>query len=373
MKIAIIGAGIYGCHLALVLKNKKYDVDLYDMSDDIFSGASTHNSFRIHKGYHYPRSGKTREMCMRDEAAFIKNYAHLTSPGKYNPKLFCIADDHRTLMDYKTMKIIMSGSGLPFEERSLKEITNMGFANIEQGFLVHEAILMVDKAKKWFKKRLREQGVNIKLNTFIRDVVPVHEEKINVLGLDYDFVLNCTYNQGLQHDSKKYDHFFDLCFSLILVSKNKKEETTVKSFGIFDGAYPSLEPFGYEEIPEQYNRYRDRKLFQLFHVKHTSVKKYVNINAVRTALKNGLSGPELLDISQKIIDDTLYFYPKFHDELQVIGHNLSIKNKNKVIKRFETFIGGSGLFPAQAFYPGFFIQINLCDECGKTSDKNNRE
>ena len=93
MKIAIIGAGIYGCHLALCLKNQGNSIDVYDMSSDLFSGASTHNSFRIHKGYHYPRSGKTREMCKLDEVEFLKYYSHLTSSEQANPKILCVSDD----------------------------------------------------------------------------------------------------------------------------------------------------------------------------------------------------------------------------------------------------------------------------------------
>lgn len=329
MKIAIVGAGIYGCHLALILRSKNHDIDLYDRANDIFSGASTHNSFRIHKGYHYPRSGKTRNMCMQDEVEFVKNYHHLVSSEKKHPKLFCVANDHRTLMDYTTLKIIMTATGLPFEELSLKEITKMGFSNVEQGLLVYEAIFLVDKAKNWFKETLQEKGVNIKLNISIEEINPINDQTIGLLDNRYDFVLNCTYNQGLQYYSKKYEHFFDVCLSLVVASKKQKRDVNMISFGIFDGAYPSLEPFGYEKIPKKYQQYHDRKIFQIFHVAHTSIKQCPTIGEARKVLHKGLSDLELSEVSRKIINDVLFFYPEFLGKFKVIGHNLSIKTKVK--------------------------------------------
>lgn len=139
MKIAIIGSGIYGCHLALHLV-KHHQIDIYEREPDIFAGASSFNSFRIHKGYHYPRSGKTREMCKRDEAKFVKLYRHLIGhPDKY-PKIFCIADDKRSLIDDITMKLILRGSGLPYQDLSHKQLVDAGFSHVESGLMVNEGI-----------------------------------------------------------------------------------------------------------------------------------------------------------------------------------------------------------------------------------------
>ena len=46
MKIAIIGAGWYGCHLALVLKEEGHDVTVFEKNSEIFRGASGYNQFR---------------------------------------------------------------------------------------------------------------------------------------------------------------------------------------------------------------------------------------------------------------------------------------------------------------------------------------
>lgn len=326
MKIAIIGAGIYGCHLALKLRAGSHDVDLYDMSGDLFSGASTHNSFRIHKGYHYPRSAKTRAMCRVDEKKFIQNYPHLISEEKNNPKIFCVANDEKTLIDFETMKIIMQASNLAFTELTADELQSMGFSNVEGGFRVYESIFLVDKAKEWFKASLIKEGVHLKLNHYV-EKVDTQKNKIIIHDQAYDYVINCTYNQALEYYSKTHRHYFDLCCSLVVASKKQKQECKVESFGIFDGAYPSLEPYGYAKLPAKYGHYSDRKIFQIFHVKHTSVHQYTDIFSARTAIQEGLSDQRLSELREKILKDTKNFYPKFDDEFDVIGHSLAIKTK----------------------------------------------
>ena len=55
----IIGAGWYGCHIGLYLKDKGHNVKIFEKESRIFSGSSGFNQFRLHKGFHYPRSSET--------------------------------------------------------------------------------------------------------------------------------------------------------------------------------------------------------------------------------------------------------------------------------------------------------------------------
>ena len=72
-KIAIIGAGFFGCTIALIL-SKRFEVDLYEKERDILNGASFCNQFRFHLGYHYPRSLKTVNEIKKSNNDFIKFY-----------------------------------------------------------------------------------------------------------------------------------------------------------------------------------------------------------------------------------------------------------------------------------------------------------
>ena len=70
-KIAIIGAGIFGCTLAIIL-SKKFDVQIFEKKRSILNEASKMNQFRFHLGFHYPRSQKTINEIQKDCKDFIK-------------------------------------------------------------------------------------------------------------------------------------------------------------------------------------------------------------------------------------------------------------------------------------------------------------
>lgn len=121
----MIGGGIYGCHFAQAFNvacseassilNKAIGAKLviFEKDDTLFSQASGKNSFRIHKGFHYPRTGNTRSMCYNDHNKFVHQYPHFfqtafdEEKNKDNPafsKVFAIAKDDKTKLDYDAMR-----------------------------------------------------------------------------------------------------------------------------------------------------------------------------------------------------------------------------------------------------------------------------
>ena len=59
MRIAVVGGGIFGCTTALKLDELGFDVSLIERNKELFLEASFTNQYRIHMGYHYPRSERT--------------------------------------------------------------------------------------------------------------------------------------------------------------------------------------------------------------------------------------------------------------------------------------------------------------------------
>ena len=55
-KIAIIGAGVYGCWIAFTLSKKGYEISIFEKNNEIISESSKLNQYRIHRGYHYLKS-----------------------------------------------------------------------------------------------------------------------------------------------------------------------------------------------------------------------------------------------------------------------------------------------------------------------------
>ena len=58
MKIAIIGAGIFGVTTGLKLCSD-HKITIFEKNLDILTSASKANQLRLHRGYHYPRSPAT--------------------------------------------------------------------------------------------------------------------------------------------------------------------------------------------------------------------------------------------------------------------------------------------------------------------------
>ena len=76
MKIAVIGGGIFGVTTAIRLA-KNHHVDLYEKNSDILQSASGINQYRLHRGYHYPRSNETALSSLKSEILFKKEFLKL--------------------------------------------------------------------------------------------------------------------------------------------------------------------------------------------------------------------------------------------------------------------------------------------------------
>ncbi|HUN64231.1 MAG TPA: FAD-dependent oxidoreductase [Candidatus Sulfotelmatobacter sp.] len=80
-RIAVVGAGIYGSYTAIRLAESGHRVELFDPLG-VLRGASDVNQFRIHAGYHYPRSPETIEETLETRAEFISAFAPAIVRGR---------------------------------------------------------------------------------------------------------------------------------------------------------------------------------------------------------------------------------------------------------------------------------------------------
>src|SRR5271169_1156270 len=72
-KIAVAGAGIYGATAAIRLAEQGHGVHLFDPLG-VMRAASAINQYRVHAGYHYPRSPETILETMEARAEFIQAF-----------------------------------------------------------------------------------------------------------------------------------------------------------------------------------------------------------------------------------------------------------------------------------------------------------
>jgi hypothetical protein len=68
--VAVVGGGIFGATAAVELALNGHHVELFERGQDLLLSASGINQYRLHRGYHYPRSSETATDCRDSEPAF---------------------------------------------------------------------------------------------------------------------------------------------------------------------------------------------------------------------------------------------------------------------------------------------------------------
>src|SRR5262245_39087876 len=116
MKIAVIGGGLFGCTAAIHIAKAGHSVTIFEKEKDIFQAASGINQYRLHRGYHYPRSSDTIISSKRSEQSFREEYGNavLTDVEHY----YAIAKE-RSKVTAQKYKEVLASHGLEFSETDL--------------------------------------------------------------------------------------------------------------------------------------------------------------------------------------------------------------------------------------------------------------
>ncbi len=317
IKIAIIGAGWFGCHIGFQLKQNRFDVKIFEKENDIFKNASGNNTNRLHLGFHYPRSFLTRKMSYEGYKKFIKQYPSLTRPLKNN--IYAIAKSKFNKMSPSLYKNSMVKSNLKFSNLNNEKID---LVNIDKTFNTNERGINNIKAKEFFKKKLKD---NIFLKKEIKSIKRINK-KFKINNKIYDFVINCSYQQSfkIKHLDLTYEH----CLLSIYKAKNKNQ----KSYTIMDGPFYTLLKW-------------NKNLFGLYSVKDSRIFISKNFNRVHKSFKS-LSVKKENQVKEKILNGFLKFYPNFKNNFKFVKNLYTIRTiiKNKkdarvcIVKNNENFI-----------------------------------
>ena len=220
-KIAVVGGGVFGCTSAWKMAKEGYDVTLYEKNNDIITQASNINQYRLHRGYHYPRSKETARQSILGESSFIKEYGDAIINGNIE-HYYCIAreDSLVTAEQYKRF--------LHYEEKKLDFIRENVVDLVVQ---VNEFLFDSNKLRKICWDKLKEYKVNVNLNTeYTSDST-------------HDYVINSTYSNSnkLIPVERQRDYQFELCEKpVIKLPKQYKN----KSIVIMDGPFMCIDPYG---------------------------------------------------------------------------------------------------------------------------------
>ena len=286
MKIAIIGGGWVGCHLAFKLK-QTHDVTLFEKNETLFNETSFKNQNRLHLGFHYSRNYKTRQMCKDTFNRFMDDYGFLTKDVPNN--LYCVPNT-KSLIDYVTYLEIFRD----FE----KETVDNNFKDVEGCVNTNERYIDFVGAFEYFNNQLKDVVVN----------KVILDSELKELSNRYDLVINST-NNHINHPLCD-NSFYELTISLLY---RKTKETSFDALTMVDGEFFSLYP------------YKD-DLYTLTDVEHTPIKKFNSVSKLNDFIKNinvSLVEKKKLQMEKKVN----HYYPDFSLNYEYDGYFLSTKSK----------------------------------------------
>jgi hypothetical protein len=187
MKIAIVGAGWYGCHIGLSLKNNGYDIKIFEKNTDIFLESSTNNQYRLHQGLHYARSSLTRYQSRDGFLRFCERYPNFSQIVDEN---YYLIPKYESILDFDTYFSIMFSSGINIEKLNCSQIPSYLDSTKFEGLIkCEERILLNNKAKQFFTSRLNNfLYTSTKISSYYEE-----ENKIIINGEVFDYLIDSTW------------------------------------------------------------------------------------------------------------------------------------------------------------------------------------
>jgi hypothetical protein len=228
MKIAVVGAGIFGVTIAYTLA-KNHSVDLFEKNNDIMMESSDVNQCRIHRGYHYPRSPDTVKEVLIANRSFNDEFheAIITNTENY----YCISKTG-SLTSSNQFEDFCKKFDLEYE---LITPSVMNKNSIDLCFKVKENLFDHKKLKQLCWKKLKDTNVNIIFNT----------KASNKIFDNYDFVVICTYGQteNLFDTSINFqsEYQFEICEKVFVTLPAEFDK---KSILVMDGPFMGIDPVG---------------------------------------------------------------------------------------------------------------------------------
>ena len=306
--ICILGGGFYGCYIAKKIKEnfKNVKIEIFEKKDEIISEAGKHNQYRLHLGFHYPRSIQTIKQTQEGSKIFIKEFKDYISKPKKNIYLI----HKNSVVGFKKYKKIFNRLRIKFNEINLSKIKILKDTKMFEGAInTHEQVILLDKLIPKIRKFVKK---NCKIN-YKSEIKKIHSKFGTIYDKKnnkkkFDYIINTTYtnpNLGLE---KKYKIKYEIAGMVKI--KNTLKNTAIT---IMDGPYVSLYP-------------RNDKELSISSVKFTPIKKFRKLEDLDKYMKQAINNKN--EVMKKIINHSDIY---FNSDLKIIKKGFILAPKVKVI------------------------------------------
>ena len=270
-KALVVGGGIFGTTAAITLSHNGYQVELHEELEDVMMAASDINQYRLHKGYHYPRSKETAQECLKGLYTFKRKYERSVVNGDIE-HYYAIASEDSKVSEFEYLAFL-DDMDLPYER--VKPLPNTDVT-----IKVEEELFDNYKLYESVRDKLWSSGVEVLKNkTTTKD---------DLKG--FDVVVIATYAKLNDLLEKKKRYQYELCEKPVVRLPKKYQG---KSIVIMDGPFMCLDPYGQRNHvlgnvkhaihcwnngteafwPHRYTKYLNKGVIE--NPKHTKIDKFI--------------------------------------------------------------------------------------------------
>ena len=294
-KVLVVGGGIFGTTASVALATSGFNVTLHEELDSIMKCASDINQYRLHRGYHYPRSKSTAQECLDGLKSFKRKYGASVVNGNVN-HFYAISSRDSMVSKEEYLKFLY--------EMGLEYNVNEPFNGTDLTVEVGEELFDSEKLRVQVTQKMKGAGVNVVLNK--------HTTKEDFD--DYDYVVIATYAKINELLDESIQYQYEVVEKpVVKLPKEYKNKSVV----VMDGPFMCLDPYkdGYHVLG---------------HVEHaihsTNVGDYPMVlnKHIVGYLNNGvIHNPKVTKIN-KFIEAGMEFFEDF-DKLEHIGSMFTVR------------------------------------------------
>jgi len=226
-KVAVVGGGIFGVTAAVFAARAGHEVTLFEANGALCAAASGINQYRLHRGYHYPRSPETARSAAASEVSFRREYGPAVIDG--GTHLYAVAREGSQISADEFLAFCRAHR-LKYQEVN-SDLVNPD--EIDVTVEVEES--WVDPGALWVMatEKLSTAGVRVLLNTRARaaDLAT------------YDTVVVATYanlNELLPEEAHR-DYQYEVCEKPVV---ELPEVFRQVGLVVVDGPFMCVDPFG---------------------------------------------------------------------------------------------------------------------------------
>ena len=296
--VLVVGGGIFGCTSAISLSTNGYNVTLHEELDDIMKCATGINQYRLHKGYHYPRSKQTAQECLDGLKSFKRKYGDSIVNGDVT-HYYSIALRDSLVSSGEYIKFL-DDMGLEYKLHDEYPLFDEVGISIE----AEEELFDKDKLRIQVTQKMKGAGVEVVLN----------KQTTKEDFKDYDYIVIATYAKINELLDEPIQYQYEVVEKPVVKLPKQYEN---KSVVVMDGPFMCLDP------------YRDG-YHVLGHVEHaihsTNVGDYPMVlnKHIVGYLNNGvIHNPKVTKIN-KFIEAGMEFFEDF-DKLEHIGSMFTVR------------------------------------------------